>query len=286
MSGYGFVGLGNMGAPMAANIAKNGFELSVYDKAGSAQRAPANTIAVENFAGIAQLETIFLSVPDGRVSLQLANDLLTLPDAKVQTVIDLSTTGPDAARQVYDLLGKAGISYVDCPVSGGVAGAKAGTITIIWAGPSELLAQHRPVLQAFSGNIFQVGEHAGQGQAMKLLNNFLSATALAATSEAFLYGLSQGLTLNRMIDVVNVSTGRNTASSDKFPNRILTQRYDAGFYSALMRKDVDLYLASAQQAHSATAVGEVIATLWQQMDTTMPGSDITEIFKLLGQKSS
>ncbi|MEZ5593082.1 MAG: NAD(P)-dependent oxidoreductase [Gammaproteobacteria bacterium] len=283
---YGFIGLGNMGAPMAANIARNGFALSVYDKAGTAARAPAGTLAVESLAQIGHCESVFLSVPDGRVSLQLAADLIALPERRLQTVIDLSTTGPAAAKQAHQLLADAGINYIDCPVSGGVAGAQAGTITVIWAGPAALLAQHRPVLQAFSGNIFHVGEQPGQGQAMKLLNNFLSATALAATSEAFVYGLSQGLDLKSMIDVVNVSTGRNTASADKFPKRILTESYDAGFYSALMRKDVDLYLDSAQQAQTPAAVGETIAALWQQMDSAMPGSDITEIFKLLNRRTS
>jgi len=283
---YGFIGLGNMGAPMAANIARHGFDLAVYDKAGTTQRAPAETHITESLAGIAQCDTLFLSVPDGRVSLDLAHELLALPARQVQTVIDLSTTGPDAAQQAHSLLAEGGITYIDCPVSGGVAGARAGTITIIWAGSEALLDQHRPVLQAFSGNIFHVGDQPGQGQAMKLLNNFLSATALAATSEALIYGLSQGLDLKTMIDVVNVSTGRNTASADKFPKRILTNTYDAGFYSALMRKDVDLYLASAQQAQSPAAVGDAVAKLWRHMDTTMPGSDITELFKLLRQEPS
>jgi 3-hydroxyisobutyrate dehydrogenase-like beta-hydroxyacid dehydrogenase len=283
---YGFIGLGNMGAPMAANIAREGFDLAVYDSAGTAQRAPEKTQIAESLDAIAQCETLFLSVPDGSASLAIAQDLIALSERQTKTIIDLSTTGPDAAQQVHAVLAEQGINYIDCPVSGGVAGAKAGTITVIWAGSAALLAQHTPVLQAFSGNIFHVGERAGQGQAMKLLNNFLSATALAATSEAFIYGLSQGLDLKAMIDVVNVSTGRNTASADKFPNRILSGSYDAGFYAALMRKDVDLYLTSAEQAQSPCSLGLPVAELWRHMDETLPGSDITELFKLLRQESS
>ena len=286
MSTYGFVGLGNMGAPMAANIVRNGFELLVYDKAGTAERAPQGALMADSLAEIARCQTVFLSVPDGRATRRIAEDLLTLPQNNVQTLIDLSTIGPDSAQEIYTLLKPNGLIYIDCPVSGGVAGARAGTITIIWAGPEDLLEQHRPILKAFSGHIFHVGNQPGQGQAMKLLNNFLSATALAATSEAFVYGLSQGLDLKTMIDVVNVSTGRNTASADKFPNRILRQTYDAGFYSSLMRKDVDLYLASAQQAQSPATLGASVAELWRRMDEAMSGSDITEIFKLLSQKHS
>ena len=286
MSTYGFVGLGNMGAPMAANVVRSGFELLVYDKAGTQARAPEGAICTESLAALAQCQTLFLSVPDGKVSRRIAEDVLALPENRIKTLIDLSTIGPVAAQEIDALLKPSGIRYIDCPVSGGVAGARAGTITIIWAGPADLLEQHRSVLESFSGNIFHVGEQAGQGQAMKLLNNFLSATALVATSEAFAYGLSQGLELKTMIDVVNVSTGRNTASADKFPNRILSGTYNAGFYSALMRKDVDLYLDSARQSHSPTKVGTSVADQWRQMDEAMPGSDITEIFKLLRQNHS
>jgi len=282
---YGFIGLGNMGAPIATNMAKAGFELLAYDQAGSAARAPAGAIPVESLAAVAtQAESIFVCVPDGKASLAIANDLLALPQRRCQTVIDLSTTGIAAAKQVHAVLASGKINYIDCPVSGGKAGARAGTITVIWAGSAQLLEQHRAILAAMSGNIFHVGEQAGQGQAMKLLNNFLSATAMAATSEATLFGLSQGLDLSTMLAVLNVSTGRNTASSDKFPNRIVTGTFDAGFYSQLMTKDVQLYMQSVSAAGTPDNIGQAVDQIWQQMDAANPGGDITEIYSWLREQ--
>lgn len=287
---YGFIGLGNMGAPMAANIAKGGFDLMVYDQAGSAERAPENSTPVESLAAVAaSAETIFLSVPDGKASLAVARDLVALDASQraTATVIDLSTTGVAAAGEVQQTLALAesGISYIDCPVSGGQAGARAGTITAIWAGSADLLEQHQSVMQAFAGNIFHVGDRAGQGQAAKLLNNFLSATAMAATSEAMLFGLAQGLEMKTMLDVVNASTGQNTATKDKFPNRILTGRFDAGFHTALMHKDVALYLDNVRAVGTPDAVSAVVAGLWQQTDQALPGSDFSEIFNYLREQS-
>jgi 3-hydroxyisobutyrate dehydrogenase-like beta-hydroxyacid dehydrogenase len=278
---YGFVGLGHMGAPMAANIAKGGWQLNVYDKAGTHARAPAGTTAA-TLAEIAKTATtVLLSVPDGYASLAVAQDLIGFDGLATHTVIDLSTIGIAAAERVHETLAAAGVRYIDAPVSGGVAGARAATLTVMWAGPAELLERHRPVLAALARNIFHVGERPGQGQALKLLNNFLSATALAATSEAVLFGQAQGLDLKTIIDVVNVSTGRNTATSDKFPNRILSGTFDAGFSTALMHKDLSLYMESARQASTPAAVGAVVDELWQRLDATLPGSDISEIYTWL-----
>ncbi len=138
-------------------------------------------------------DTTFVSVPDGKATLAIAHDLAAAADRRVTTVVDLSTVGPAVAEEAAALLAGAGIAYVDGPVSGGVAGARAGTISLMFGGPADVLDAHRPVLEAFAGNVFHVGERAGQGQAMKLLNNFLSATALAATSEALAFGEAHGL---------------------------------------------------------------------------------------------
>lgn len=284
MHAYGFIGLGNMGAPMAANLAKGGFEVLAYDKAGP-ERAPTGTRVVASLAeAAAGAEALFLSVPDGAASLNVARELAALDARQVITVIDLSTIGIDAARQVHAYLAETGIAYVDCPVSGGVAGARAATITAMWAGPEQSLAEHRPGLRAIAKNIFQVGDRPGQGQAMKLLNNFLSATAMAATAEAMLFGLSQDLDMKTMLDVVNVSTGRNTATSDKFPNRVLTGTYDAGFYTALMHKDLRLYREGVERFGTPALVGAAVDALWRDMDNEKPHSDISEVFLWLQEK--
>jgi len=283
----GFIGLGQMGAPMAANIARAGFELAVFDKAGTAARAPAGaTLAASVEDAAAWAETLFLSLPDGPVSIAVARQIAAAPDRRVTVVVDLSTIGPDAAREAARILEAAGVVYVDAPVSGGQAGAAAGTITIMWAGPGAELERHRAVIAAFCRNPFHVGEAPGQGQALKLINNFLSGTAMAATSEAMLYGLSQGLDMEIMLDVVNVSTGVNSATRDKFPQRVVTGSFDAGFKTALLAKDVALYLDNAKAAGVPHDLGEVVATLWRACDRELPDSDFTRIYEFLRESKT
>ena len=278
----GFIGLGQMGGPMAANIARAGFELAVFDEAGTAARAPAGaTIADSVEETAARAETLFLSLPDGPVSIAVARRIAAAPDRRATVVVDLSTIGPDAAREAAGILEAAGVIYVDAPVSGGQAGAAAGTITIMWAGPGAELERHRAAIAAFCKNPFHVGEAPGQGQALKLINNFLSGTAMAATSEALLYGLSQGLDMTTMLDVVNVSTGVNSATRDKFPQRIVTGSFDAGFKTALLAKDVTLYLNHAREAGAPHDLGEVVAALWRSCDRALPGSDFTRVYEYL-----
>ena len=147
-----------------------------------------------------------------------------------------------------------------------------------------MLAAHRALFDSIAGNVFHVGELAGQGQAMKLLNNFLSAVALAATSEAIAFGRAEGLDMATMVDVLNVSTGRNSATSDKFPNRVMTGTYDAGFHTRLMTKDVKLFLESVHGAGTANVVATAIGQVWEAADAAMPGSDFTEIWKFVAER--
>jgi len=284
---YGFIGLGQMGGPMAANIAAGGASLSVYDKAGSADMAPEGATVCNSLQEVlASAETVFLSLPDGPISLAVAREITDASDRMTTLVVDLSTIGPAAAREAHSILAPGGVDYVDAPVSGGAAGAKAGTITIMWAGSGEQMAHHSEVLKSFSKNQFHVGDLAGQGQALKILNNFLSGTAMAATSEAMLYGLSQGLDMKVMLDVVNASTGQNTATSDKFPKRILTESFDAGFKTALLAKDVRLYLENAKAAGTPDQVGSLISEIWNGCDGSLPNSDFTRVFQFIRDNES
>ena len=283
---FGFAGLGQMGGPMAANIVAAGFDLSVFDKAGTAERASDGAKPLESLDALAAVvDTLFLSLPDGPVTLAVARDLAALQDRAVSVVIDLSTIGLEAAKEAGQILADAGIQYIDAPVSGGQSGAIAGTITVMWGGPAEVLEIHRDVIMAIAKNLFHVGDQAGHGQTVKLLNNFLSGTAMAATSEAVAFGLSQGIEMKSLLDVVNVSTGRNTATSDKFPNRVLTGSYDAGFKTKLLTKDVGLFLDNAKAAGTPTAVAETVVDLWRRCDAALPDSDFTRIYEFLTEKN-
>lgn len=283
----GFIGLGQMGGPMADNIAKAGFPLVCYDKAGTTERLPDGATAAESLSKVlASADTVFLSLPAGEHVLSVVDDIAAEKDRRTTLVVDLSTIGPKAAQTAAETLHKEGITFVDAPVSGGRAGAIAGTITLMWAGPKEELERHRAIVDAFCGNPFHVGDKPGQGQAMKLVNNFLSATAMAATSEAVLFGLSQGLEMKTILDVVNVSTGKNTASVDKFPKRVMTGSFDAGFFAELLNKDVQLYIDNVRAAGAPASVGTAVAELWQRsVDSFPPQTDFTRIYEFIRDKT-
>lgn len=278
----GFIGLGQMGGPMAANVAAAGFDLLCFDQAGTLDRVPPGATAAgsaqEVFAGT---DTILLSLPDGAATLSVVDELVAAGERRVTTVVDLSTVGPAVASEAAARLAPAGVAYVDGPVSGGAAGARAATISLMFGGPDEVLAAHRDVLESFTGNVFHVGLRPGQGQTMKLLNNFLSATALVATSEALACGLSHGLAMETMLDVLNASTGRNSATVDKFPNRVLTGTFDAGFRTALMAKDLRLYVDAVEGAGTHGGVGSAVSGMWQRADDALPGSDFTRIWQFV-----
>jgi 3-hydroxyisobutyrate dehydrogenase len=131
---------------------------------------------------------------------------------------------------------------------------------------------------ALMGKPFHVGPKPGQAQAVKLLNNFLSATALAATSEAIAFGVRQGIPMQTILDIVNVSTGRNTATDDKFPRRIINEKYDAGFTAKLQLKDIKLYLENARAIGIPDQMASTTVDVWTGLDTAIPGADITIMY--------
>ncbi len=281
----GFVGLGNMGAPMAANLAAAGWSLIVHDAAGTRERAPGEASVAESVAEVvSRAATVFLSLPDSAAVEAIGDAILAAPSAVARRVVDTSTIGIAQARRIHGKLAAAGIEYVDAPVSGGVAGARAGTVSIMVAAPAESFEALRPMLEGFAGNLFHVGVEPGQGQAMKLLNNFLSGAAMAATSEAVAFGDGQGLDLATMLGVLNVSTGRNTATSDKFVNRILTETYDAGFSCPQMNKDLSLYREGLAESGGADPVSGAVAGIWREFLDASANADITHIYPFIKSK--
>lgn len=238
-------------------------------------------IAAANGEVGARARIVVLSVPDGVASLAVCRDLLAAEARSVDLVIDTSTIGMRAARQAAALLEGEGIAYIDAPVSGGVAGAEAGSLSVILGCSAALLERASPLLSCFGGHLFHVGVEPGMGQAVKLLNNFLSATAMAATSEAMAFGTAEGLDMQTVLDVINRSTGQNTASRDKFPQRIVTETYDAGFAAAMMAKDVRLYLDEVTRAGTAAQLAKRTEALWSALDREEPGADFTRIYPFI-----
>jgi 3-hydroxyisobutyrate dehydrogenase-like beta-hydroxyacid dehydrogenase len=274
----GFVGLGNMGSVLAANLAGAGFDVVAHDAAGP-ERAPKGTTPVATVADVAgRAEIVVFSLPDGAASEQVAHGLLAAPDRRVTHVVDTSTVGPRAAEAVAALLAKEDVVYVDAPVSGGVAGARARALAVMYSGSDDACTRVEPVLAGLSDRCLRVGERPGLGQALKLANNFLSATALAATSEAVAFGVAAGLDPATMIEVLSAGSGRNTATDDKFPNHVLTGRYASGFSNSLMAKDVALYLRAVDELGGSTAVAQTTNAIWERFAAEQPGVDFTRIY--------
>ena len=283
---FGFVGLGSMGGPMATNLSKSVDKLRVFDLAGTKERAPENALCCESLEEIAAFcNTLFLSLPDGSDVIQTVLELSNMKQTSCNTVIDTSTIGIDAVNQVQQVLDNSGITYLDCPVSGGQSGAKAGTLTFMVSGPENRFRELENILKSMSSNIFYLGEKCGQGQAMKLLNNFLSGTAMLATSEAYAFGINQGLDPEQMFKVLNVSTGVNSATLDKFPKQVANQQYSAGFSNTMMSKDVTLFRESVKKTKTLTTLGEMVQDFWESFSREEPDSDFTKIFPFVEKQN-
>jgi len=278
MDAVGFVGLGNMGSVLASNLVASGYEVVTYDVAGDG-RNPAGARFAGSVEEVARrAATVVCSLPDGSVSQQVAGALVGTADRNTTHVVDTSTIGVAAAREIDGLLAGAGLGYVDAPVSGGVAGARARTLNVMYAGSEESCRAVEAVLAGLSDRRRRVGERPGMAQALKLANNFLSATALAATSEAVAFGVSVGLDLATMVDVLDASSGQSAATSDKFPNHVVTGRYAAGFANTLMAKDLSLYLGAVESQHAPSILGPATAEVWERFAADDPGADFTRIY--------
>ncbi len=152
----------------------------------------------------------------------------------------------------------------------------------MYAAPQDACDAVEPVLAGLSDRRRRVGERPGMAQALKLANNFLSATALAATSEAVAFGVSMGLDMATMVEVLDASSGQSAATSDKFPNHVLTGRYAAGFTNSLMAKDLHLYLGAVESQGGPSLLGDVVAALWERFAESEPEADFTRIYPFVG----
>ena len=210
----GVVGLGNIGSPMAGRLAEK-FQVRGFDPAKDKGSAPDGVILASSVTDLAaQAAIVCLSLPTTEAVLSVISELAAVPAArrKVRLVVELSTIGVETAARSQELARTAGLLYVDAPVSGGVGRARDGTLAIMCAGDADSVAAADPVLRQLATKVFVMGDKAGLGQAMKLANNIISAAALAVTSEALIFGGKLGLAPEKMIDVINVSTGRTEVS--------------------------------------------------------------------------
>ncbi len=286
----GFVGLGAMGAPLAEALADEGHPLAVHDSDSHAVQAAAvrGAVVCPSPAAVAnRAEIVFVSLPRPDVVRTVAlGEGGLIEGTAMRTYVDLSTTGALVAAEVAAALGSRGIDVLDAPVSGGVAGARAHTLAVMAAGDEAVYRRIRSLLQLFGGNVFHVGVTPGQGQTAKLLNNLLSATAMAITSEAITFGITEGLDPATLLEVFNAGSGRNTATASKFPDHVLTRRFESGFRLELMAKDVELCLGEARAKEFPMPLGDLVQQLWTRAASQADaGADHTEIIRFFEQLS-
>jgi 3-hydroxyisobutyrate dehydrogenase-like beta-hydroxyacid dehydrogenase len=282
-STLGFIGLGSMGSAMAPHLLAAGHVVLACDPSEPARKAFAATggqVAASSAEVGAQADIIFLSLPTPQIVRDVA---VTLIPGQPRLVVDLSTTGPRMSLAVAQDLGAADITFVDAPVSGGRAGALGATLALMVACPLPVWEEVRPLLALF-GKVFHVGTSAGQAQTMKLVNNMLSVVALAATSEGMAMGVKAGLDPVVMLDVLNASSGRNSATTDKMPRAVLPGTFDFGFATQLSLKDLRLCLDEAEAAGVPMIVGGSARTMLNITQASYgPESDFTSMAKVVEQ---
>ena len=280
----GFIGLGNMGAPMALRLIGQGFPLVVHDREAAAMaRIVAEGAAVlPDPAAVADAaDTVLVCLPTPDVVQQVALGPHGLIEGRrVRHVVDLSTTGPQVTRTVAAALAAKAITLVDAPVTGGIAKAASGDLTMILGGPADALARLRPLLAGLASRLVTAGPQAGDGQMLKILNNLLSFVALEATAEAMTLGVRCGLAPDAMLEVFNHGSGRNSATEDKFPRDVLTRRFNFGFPIHGVHKDLSLCLAEAQALGVPMPVSNSVLQVWALAMAERGEEDMTAIVKL------
>jgi 3-hydroxyisobutyrate dehydrogenase len=241
----GVVGLGNMGGRIARRLVDGGedvvgFDLDAARAADAGARAAASPSEVASAADV-----VLLSLPDSP-AIEAVIDALEGDLREGQVVVDLSTAAPASTIAIHERLAARGVAYVDAGISGGAAGAEAGTLTIMAGGEAEALDAVRPVLAHFAATVHHMGA-SGSGHVAKLINNFLNAVSLAATAEAMVAGRKAGLDLRQLLEVINASSGVNFATLNRFPRIVEGDYLEGGLTSDLMAKDVMLYLDLARE---------------------------------------
>jgi 3-hydroxyisobutyrate dehydrogenase-like beta-hydroxyacid dehydrogenase len=282
----GVIGLGAMGFAAGENLIANGITVFGYDVrrevterfADSGGRACASVSALAD-----SVDVVLLSLPSAHAVLEIvADEGGILTGDRLRTIIDLSTCGPEAAREAAARAEASGRTYIDCPVSGGPAGARTGTLTLMIAGNSDVLDRNRALFEIIGQRIHRIGTEAGHAQTAKVINNMLSAVALLATSEALALGVKAGLRPDDLLEVINASSGRNTATSDKFPKYVLPGTFDFGFQLAHMRKDVSLCLDCARDLDVPMPLGATTREIWSLAAHELPAdADSTAIAQLV-----
>ncbi|CAG4899877.1 2-(hydroxymethyl)glutarate dehydrogenase [Paraburkholderia gardini] len=261
------VGLGQMGGRIARRLVQQGHKIGVFDTdpGRAADLAALGATSYTDLHSLAARHDVVLTVlPDASAvkAVVLGEGGLSGGLAQGSLLIDMTSSVPSVTKDIASTLAQAGIRMLDAPVSGGVQKAEVGALTIMVGGDAAVLQKALPVLQEIGTQIFHVGE-IGAGHTTKALNNLITATTLAITSEAMALGVKLGVDAQVLLDVINAGSGRSASSETKFPQQVLSRKFERGFSMALMCKDVGIALAMARDANSPAQVSSAVHGLWQ-----------------------
>ncbi len=281
-----FAGIGNMGWPMAANLVKAGFDVTVCDvvpgRAASFATETGAKAAATPAEAAAGADCVVIIVPTSKQVGEAVEAML--PSLKPgMLVIDMTSGQPGRTREIAAILEGHGVPMIDCPVSGGVPRAKSGQLAIMVGGPDAEIDRAEPVLKAMGTSVYRCGD-IGAGQAMKALNNLVSAGGYLIGIEALLIGQRFGLDPTTMVDVLNASSGMNNSTQKKFKEYVLSRRFDAGFGLDLMVKDLSIALEVGRETTTPAPFSALCREMWLAAATTLgPGVDHTAVAKMLEQ---
>jgi 3-hydroxyisobutyrate dehydrogenase len=296
-----------MGIPMSRRLVEAGYHVRGFDTAADARQAfeaigssdaGGEVTAVTELGAVGDgADAVVLMLPDsdivervllGRLASEPADAgpggglLVNLAPGTV--IIDMSSSDPARTRVLAELTASAGLSLIDAPVSGGIVGARAGTLTIMVGGPSAAFARFKPMLSAMGKRVVHAGD-VGAGHAVKALNNLMSAAHLLASSEALIAGQRFGLDPAVMLEIINTSSGRSWSTENKWPVFVLTEKFDAGFSARLMVKDIKLALSIEHATGVPSAASEAVVATWEEALAELgPDADHTAIARWLETK--
>lgn len=268
----GFVGIGNMGWPMAANLARAGFPLAVFDADRARGPRFASEFGAKSAPSLGEIghvsDIVVTMLPTGAIVraalLENESGALAAALAKGSVVIDMSSSEPVGTQQLGAALAKRGITLIDAPVSGGVPRAESGTLTLMIGGEDEgAIARALPALEAMGKQLFRTGP-LGSGHAMKALNNYVAAAAFVASTEALRVGRRFGLVPDTMMDIMNASTGRNFNSEMTIKQHVISQKYATGFQLGLMAKDVKIAADLAEAIAIEAPLARLVRAMWSE----------------------
>jgi 3-hydroxyisobutyrate dehydrogenase-like beta-hydroxyacid dehydrogenase len=286
----GFIGCGHMGGAMAARFIEKGYDLVVLDRntevlkplAARGAAIASNPRDVADRAGL-----VFTCLPSHEASLAVATGADSVAGGTAMKIyVEASTLGPVTIEHISRHLARNGVAVADMPVSGGPKWAAEGRLTAILAAAPDVRKVLAPILADLAQQIFVVGDKPGLAQIAKLVNNAISITGMVVASEAIVMGVKSGIDADVLLDVINASTGRNSATTDKFPRAVLTRTFDYGGPLAIGVKDLELYLQLGQTLSIPTEVGALISKLWQAAVTEGgPNQDYSEMVRYFERRA-